>query len=134
MSIEEQINDLTYPEVVELIFKLQARERELYPSYSKEKRSLSMIRSQQRRLNEERLEAAGEQMFDEVNVGDIVRITGMRDHTFPYREITGKNGRNFTGWQVRQMRDGSVVRGSEHTSHMANKIRGILVKDSKLVG
>jgi hypothetical protein len=117
---------MTYPDVLAAIKILQKRERELYGPYMAEERRKAAIRSQQRAENQKKLEAKAIEDFGTLMVGDIVKVTGVRDSRYPYREVTGfHRGMTFTGWQIRQNKDGTFERGSQHTSHMANKIRGV---------
>lgn len=120
------ISNLTYPETQELILRLQAHARSTWYDYSLGERIKSKKRSKQRAESDRRLETEAIQMFKRVELGDIVRVTGVRNAQYPYREVTSKQSDQFTGWQMRYMRDGTWQRGSEHTTHMSNKIRAFV--------
>jgi hypothetical protein len=124
-SVFVDFEGMTYPDVLAAIKILQKRERELYGPYMAEERRKAAIRSQQRAENQKKLEAKAIEDFGTLMVGDIVKVTGVRDSRYPFREITGFKNGGFTGWQIRKARDGSYQRGSQHTDHMANKIRGV---------
>lgn len=77
-------------------------------------------------LRKRELEKAGVEMFYErVKVGSIVRVDGVRNLAYKYREVTEVGRGQFTGRQVKFDRDGNVIYGTEYTTHMANKIREI---------
>lgn len=124
---------LGYEELDALITQLKARLGELSQPYWAEKARIADERRLQRAENEKKLEANAIEVFHTLVPGDIVKVTGTRNRHYPFREVTNveapkgswSNGQ-FTGWQVRQLRDGTFQRGSEHTTHMANKIRGVV--------
>lgn len=124
---------LDYKGAIDAIEVLKARANLLYGPYMHEQRMESMRRSQQRAENNKKLEAKALEDFATLMPGDIVKVTGVRDKRYPFREVTAVTpgrkewgGGSFTGWQIRQLRDGSFERGSQHTDHMANKIRGVV--------
>jgi hypothetical protein len=124
---------LNYETALAAIRTLEKRREELYKPFMVEQRRKAAIRRQQREENNKKLEAKALEDFETLIPGDIVKVTGVRDSRYPYREVTSVEGPRgswddgqFSGWQIRQLRDGSFQRGSQHTTHMANKIRGIV--------
>lgn len=66
-------------------------------------------------------------MFDTITTGAIVKVDGIRNKRYPYREVIeiDRKYRHFTGRQCAFDRAGNIVYGSEYPRHMANKIREI---------
>lgn len=115
------------------IATITARKKELYPAYAAEERRKAAERRAAREASKQKQEAQALEDFATLIPGDIVKVTGVRDTRYPLRQVMEiepvKNmwsPGQFRGRQMRQLKDGSFEYGREFTTHMANKIRGVV--------
>lgn len=74
------------------------------------------------------------EMYEDVEVGDIVKIVGVRNATYQHRLVTEKGNGSFTGIQYCRSYDRknqvySWKRGDHMTTTMASKIRKVIKKE-----
>lgn len=100
---------------------INARMRDLRISEN-EKRSKKNESSKRRKRE---LEELGEQMFTELKVGDFVRVDGIKNKMYPWRQVVAIEKDSFSGFQCYKDKNGHFVMGKEYTTHMSNKIREI---------
>lgn len=122
------IENLSIPQLERLIAEAQS----ILDKAREEKRKKDQIESRKRSKaaaeRKRKLEFLGEELFDKIKIGDIVKVDGIKNPQFKYREVVEIDTKfhQFTGRQVAFKRDGSFYYGKQLTTHMANKIREIV--------
>jgi hypothetical protein len=77
------------------------------------------------RQRKKKLEALGLEMFANLKVGDFVRVDGIKNKMYPWRQVVAIEKNSFSGFQCYKDKTGHFVMGKEYTTHMSNKIREI---------
>ena len=114
-------------EIADIQVKLQVIKQ--YAKLRKEREAA--VKRKAAKASKKDKEAQALEMFEDVEVGDLVRVVGTRNPLYPWRQVISKDDSQFSGVQYAKIRDRKNDRwvwkmGSHMTTTMANKIREVV--------
>lgn len=130
------VNDLTWKikymtieEMDHVLDLLKTKRDELllsgFSTLHQRDRAIQARRSKAAKKSREALQYKGEQLAEQVRVGDIVRVVGVRNTKYNYRLVTSITETSISGWQMGRTRTGTWFAGPEHTTMQTKNIREV---------
>ena len=123
----DNLNTLSLQNLIQLEADVALGLSKIRQALADKRRAQSRDRSKQRKSHLAEVEASAVLLLERVKIGDFVRVAGVRDARYPWREVAEKSSNSFRGFQYRfDKMTNQWIRGSEYTTHMSNKIREMI--------
>lgn len=124
----DKLDELSYDQLTTLLTKVKHHHATAYRNHRIEMEKLRRIKTERDAERRKLQEKESEELFRTLQIGDIVKVRGIRNTTYPYRRVDRIDSGSFSGMQLRRLKDGTYVEGNQFTTHMSNKIVEIVQK------